>query len=406
MDIKNLKIGVIGLGYVGLPLSIEFGKKFPTVGYDINKSRINELSNGIDNTNECLPEELKEAEFLVYASDTKELVDCNFYIVTVPTPIDKNKQPDLSPLLKASKMLGEVVNTGDIVVYESTVYPGATEDVCIKQVEASSGLKFNTDFFAGYSPERINPGDKEHRVTNILKVTSGSTKEVADYIDSVYRTIITAGTYQASSIKVAEASKVIENIQRDVNIALINELHQIFTNLQLDTFEVIEAAATKWNFMKLIPGMVGGHCISVDPYYLMHKASNTGYIPDLIRTSREINDGMAAFYAQDIINNLVKRKIAIFDVSIYILGFAFKENCPDIRNTKVMDLYQKLCEYSDNVHIYDPLVNKDEIKLEYNVNLLQKLPPKMDVAVLAVQHLEIQEQLENIEIDYLYSIKK
>ena len=406
MKLANLKIGVIGLGYVGLPLSVEFGKKFPTLGFDINQKRVDELLQGFDSTLECSEDELKEPHLLSYSSDVADLKECNFYIVTVPTPIDDHKQPDLTPLVKASEMLGKVISKNDIIVYESTVYPGATEEVCLKEVEKSSGFKFNQDFYAGYSPERINPGDKQHRVTNILKVTSGSTAEVADFVDSVYATIIEAGTHKASSIKVAEASKVIENIQRDVNIALINELHQIFTILKLDTHEVIEAAATKWNFMKLSPGMVGGHCISVDPYYMMHKASETGYIPDLIRKSREINDGMAAFYAQDIINTLVRNKVSIHDSTIYILGFAFKENCPDIRNSKVIDLYRKLNEFSDNVVVYDPLVDKTEVYEHYGLTLIDSLPKHLDVAVVAVGHSQFYSELEELEIGHLYEVKK
>lgn len=406
MNLANLKIGVIGLGYVGLPLSVEFGKKFPTLGFDINQKRVDELLQGVDSTLECSPDELKEPHLLSYSSEVADLKACNFYIVTVPTPIDDHKQPDLTPLVKASEMLGKVISKNDIIVYESTVYPGATEEVCLKEVEKSSGFVFNQDFFAGYSPERINPGDKQHRVTNILKVTSGSTAEIADFVDSVYATIIEAGTHKASSIKVAEASKVIENIQRDVNIALINELHQIFTILKLDTHEVIEAAATKWNFMKLSPGMVGGHCISVDPYYMMHKASETGYIPDLIRKSREINDGMAAFYAQDIINTLVRNKVSIHDSTIYILGFAFKENCPDIRNSKVIDLYRKLSEFSDNVVVYDPLVDKAEVYEHYGLTLIDHLPERLDVAVVAVGHSQFYGELDELEIGHLYEVKK
>ena len=406
MNLSTLKIGVIGLGYVGLPLSVEFGKKYKTVGFEVNVERVKELQSGIDATLECSSEELKEAEFLSYSSNLDDLLSCNFYIVTVPTPIDVNKQPDLSPLIKASAMLGHVVSKNDIIVYESTVYPGATEEVCLPEVEEMSGLVFNKDFYAGYSPERINPGDKLHRVANILKVTSGSTPEVADFVDRVYNSIIPAGTHKAPSIKVAEASKVIENIQRDVNIALINELHQIFTILKLDTHEVIEAASTKWNFMKLSPGMVGGHCISVDPYYMMHKASGTGYIPDLIRKSREINDGMAAFYAQDFINNTVKRRINLHQSRIVILGFAFKENCPDTRNTKVIDFYKKLKEFTDNVEIYDPVINKDEVKAHYGITVIDKLPKNIDIGVLAVNHKEVLEAINDVDIRYLYKIKK
>lgn len=406
MNLSTLKIGVIGLGYVGLPLSVEFGKKYTTVGFEVNLDRVLELQSGVDTTLECSAEELEVSKYLTYSNNLDDLLSCNFYVVTVPTPIDKDKQPDLSPLVKASAMLGKVVNKNDIIVYESTVYPGATEEVCLPEVEEVSGLVFNKDFYAGYSPERINPGDKLHRVANILKVTSGSTPEVADFVDQVYNSIIPAGTHKASSIRVAEASKVIENIQRDVNIALVNELHQIFTILKLDTHEVIEAAATKWNFMKLTPGMVGGHCISVDPYYMMHKASGTGYIPDLIRKSREINDGMAAFYAQDFINNTVKRRINLHESNIVILGFAFKENCPDTRNTKVIDFYKKLKEYTDNVEIFDPVVNKNEVKAHYGITVIDELPDNIDIAILAVNHDVILKAIDGINIAYLYNIKK
>lgn len=406
MNLSTLKIGVIGLGYVGLPLSVEFGKKYTTVGFEVNLDRVLELQAGVDTTLECSAEELEVSKYLTYSNNLDDLLSCNFYVVTVPTPIDKDKQPDLSPLVKASAMLGKVLNKNDIIVYESTVYPGATEEVCLPEVEEVSGLVFNKDFYAGYSPERINPGDKLHRVTNILKVTSGSTPEVADFVDQVYNSIIPAGTHKASSIRVAEASKVIENIQRDVNIALVNELHQIFTILKLDTHEVIEAAATKWNFMKLTPGMVGGHCISVDPYYMMHKASGTGYIPDLIRKSREINDGMAAFYAQDFINNTVKRRINLHESNIVILGFAFKENCPDTRNTKVIDFYKKLKEYTDNVEIFDPVVNKNEVKAHYGITVIDELPDNIDIAILAVNHDVILKAIDGINIAYLYNIKK
>ncbi|TOD58572.1 nucleotide sugar dehydrogenase, partial [Vibrio parahaemolyticus] len=352
-SLENARVGIIGLGYVGLPLAVEFGKKSPTIGFDINQDRIDELSAGRDSTLECSDNELAEAKYLSYTSSLQELKECNVYIVTVPTPIDEHKQPDLTPLIKASEALGTVVSEGDVVIYESTVYPGATEEDCIPVVERVSGLKFNQDFFAGYSPERINPGDKEHRVTNILKVTSGSTPEVAEYVDKLYRTIITAGTHKASSIKVAEASKVIENTQRDVNIALVNELHQIFSRLGINTKEVIDAAATKWNFMKLYPGLVGGHCISVDPYYLLHKSQQTGYIPDLMRQAREINDSMPDHLVKDFLVSLVKQGVNPVGKKVGLFGFTFKENCPDIRNTKVYDVYNSLVKMGFSVTVYD-----------------------------------------------------
>ncbi|WP_036828239.1 nucleotide sugar dehydrogenase, partial [Photobacterium sanctipauli] len=357
---ENAKVGIVGLGYVGLPLAVEFGKKFATIGFDIDTKRVKELISGTDSTLECTDEELAEASCLKYSSSLEELKNCNVYIVTVPTPIDEHKQPDLTPLIKASEALGAVISKGDIIIYESTVYPGATEEDCIPVVERVSGFKFNKDFYAGYSPERINPGDKEHRVTNILKVTSGSTPEVAEFVDQLYKTIITAGTHKAPSIKVAEASKVIENVQRDVNIALVNELHQVFSRLSINTKDVIAAASTKWNFMSLQPGLVGGHCIGVDPYYLLDKSQKSGYIPDLIRQAREINDVMPAYLAQDFLNELVRLKINPIDCHVGLFGFTFKENCPDIRNTKVFNLYLELIGLGFQVTIYDPWANVDE----------------------------------------------
>ena len=401
MNLENIKIGIIGLGYVGLPLAVEFGKKYRTVGFDINSSRVNELKDGVDSTLECSSEELKEARNLLYTSNIEDIKDCNFFVVTVPTPIDEHKQPDLTPLIKASELIGTIISKGDIVVYESTVYPGATEETCLPVIEEISGLTFNKDFYAGYSPERINPGDKNHRVTNILKVTSGSTVEVAEFIDDVYSSIILAGTFKASSIRVAEASKVIENVQRDVNIALVNELHQIFTLMGISTKEVIEAASTKWNFMKLSPGLVGGHCIGVDPYYLLHKSTSIGYVPDLIRTSRIINDGMPEYVKNLFIDSLIKNKINPIDTKVLIMGFTFKENCPDLRNTKVFDLYEKLLESGFDIELYDPWVNEKEVMDEYGIKVVTEISKLRDndVAILAVGHDEIIEKLNEIKIN-------
>ncbi|MFH4860373.1 nucleotide sugar dehydrogenase [Vibrio diabolicus] len=402
-SLENARVGIIGLGYVGLPLAVEFGKKSPTIGFDINQDRIDELSAGRDSTLECSDNELAEAKYLSYTSSLQELKECNVYIVTVPTPIDEHKQPDLTPLIKASEALGTVVNQGDIIVYESTVYPGATEEDCIPVVERVSGLKFNQDFFAGYSPERINPGDKENRLTTIKKVTSGSTEEVSNFVDELYNSIISAGTHRASSIKVAEASKVIENVQRDVNIALINELHQIFERLGIDTKEVIEAAATKWNFMKLMPGLVGGHCIGVDPYYLLHKSETTGYVPDLMRTAREINNGMVDYIASRFVRELIERKINPVDLSVVILGVSFKENCPDLRNTKVYELYRELVSFGFKVNIYDPWVDKSELYKEYNLELVDNLNRNFDVAILSVGHDCIIDDIKNNKIHLNYN---
>ncbi|WP_261844966.1 Vi polysaccharide biosynthesis UDP-N-acetylglucosamine C-6 dehydrogenase TviB [Aliamphritea ceti] len=391
MDLENTKIGVIGLGYVGLPLAVEFGKKFKTVGFDINRARIEQLMCGNDVTLEVEEEELSLAQSLEYSFGYEDLKKCNFYIVTVPTPIDDNKQPDLNPLIKASEMLGKVVSEGDVIVYESTVYPGATEEVCIPVVERVSGLKFNDNFFAGYSPERINPGDKQHRVTNILKVTSGSTEQVADYVDDVYKSVITAGTYKASSLKVAEAAKVIENTQRDVNIGLINELSIIFNRLGIDTLEVLEAAGTKWNFLPFRPGLVGGHCIGVDPYYLTHKAQRSGYNPEMILAGRRVNDRMGEYVVSQLIKQMIKKCIQIEKSNILVMGFTFKENCPDLRNTKVIDIVNELKEYNANVDIIDPWCSSDEAIREYGVKI-EKTPSKSnyDAIILAVGHEEFK----------------
>lgn len=405
VSFDNMKIGIIGLGYVGLPLAVEFGKKYNTLGFDINVKRVKELAEGNDFTLECSIEELSEAIHLTYSADVADLHDCNVYIVTVPTPIDEHKQPDLTPLIKASEMLGKVVSKGDVIIYESTVYPGATEEECLPVVERVSGLTFNTDFYAGYSPERINPGDKEHRVTNILKVTSGSTPEVAEFVDQLYKSIILAGTHKASCIKVAEAAKVIENTQRDVNIALINELHNIFTKLNIDTREVIEAASTKWNFMKLFPGLVGGHCIGVDPYYLLHKAQSKGYIPDLMRQAREINDSMPGYLAHDFLRNIIKNKINPINCNVALVGFTFKENCPDVRNTKVYDLYLSLIDLGFRVTVYDDWASAEEVKDKYNINIKSDLDEEYEVIFLAVPHKALVDKLLLVTDKYIYDFK-
>lgn len=387
LQLSDLKIAIIGLGYVGLPLAVEFGKQLPVVGFDIQQKRIQELQNGQDHTLEVSPEELKQATQLTYSANLDDLNSCNFFIVTVPTPIDEFKQPDLTPLIKASTSIGKVLKKGDVVVYESTVYPGATEEACIPVLEQVSGLKFNQDFFAGYSPERINPGDKLHRVTNILKVTSGSTPEVADFVDAVYQLIVTAGTHKAPSIKVAEAAKVIENTQRDVNIALINELAVIFNKLGIDTEAVLQAAGTKWNFLPFRPGLVGGHCIGVDPYYLTHKAQSLGLHPEIILAARRLNDRMGEYVATQLIKEMVKQRIQVVGSKILVMGLSFKENCPDIRNTKIIDMVQALKEYELDLDIYDPWVDPKEVEYEYGlapVNVLKN--NEYDAIILAVAH--------------------
>ncbi|WP_277603073.1 Vi polysaccharide biosynthesis UDP-N-acetylglucosamine C-6 dehydrogenase TviB [Acinetobacter modestus] len=392
MQLAELKIAIIGLGYVGLPLAVEFGKKTFVVGFDIYQKRIDELRSGQDHTLEVSPDELKEASQLTYTSNLDDLRDCNFFIVTVPTPIDDYKQPDLTPLIKASTSIGKVLKEGDIVVYESTVYPGATEEVCIPVLEQVSGLKFNRDFFAGYSPERINPGDKLHRVTNILKITSGSTPEVAKFVDEIYNLIIEAGTHQASSIKVAEAAKVIENTQRDVNIALINELALIFNRMGIDTEDVLKAAGTKWNFLPFRPGLVGGHCIGVDPYYLTHKAQSIGYHPEIILAGRRLNDSMGAYVVTQLVKGMIKKKIQVEAAQVLVLGLSFKENCPDIRNTRIIDIVKELREYNINVDVYDPWVDIVEAQHEYGITPINS--PKngqYDAVILAVAHEEFKE---------------
>lgn len=395
LNVNDIKIAVIGLGYVGLPLAVEFGKKNPVIGFDINQHRIEELKSGTDHTLEVSDEELASAKQLQFSSDINELAECNFYIVTVPTPIDEYKQPDLTPLIKASTAIGSVLKAGDIVVYESTVYPGATEEVCIPELERSSGLTFNKDFFAGYSPERINPGDKEHRVTNILKVTAGSTPEVADLVDDVYNLVITAGTHKAPSIRVAEAAKVIENTQRDVNIALINELAVIFNKMGIDTEAVLTAAGTKWNFLPFRPGLVGGHCIGVDPYYLTHKAQAIGYNPEIILAGRRLNDSMGEYVVTQLVKTMIKKRIQVEGAKVLILGLSFKENCPDVRNTKVIDIVHELKEYNIDVDVYDPWVDADEAQHEYGVTPINDSTNlennSYDGIILAVAHHQFVE---------------
>ncbi|WHR59293.1 Vi polysaccharide biosynthesis UDP-N-acetylglucosamine C-6 dehydrogenase TviB [Acinetobacter haemolyticus] len=392
LTLAELKIAIIGLGYVGLPLAVEFGKKVSVVGFDIHQKRVDELKSGQDHTLEVSPEELKQASHLSYTADLDDLKDCNFFIVTVPTPIDDYKQPDLTPLIKASTSIGKVLKKRDIVVYESTVYPGATEEACIPVLEQVSGLKFNQDFFAGYSPERINPGDKLHRVTNILKITSGSTPEIAEFVDQVYNLVIEAGTHKAPSIKVAEAAKVIENTQRDVNIALINELAVIFNKMGIDTEAVLEAAGTKWNFLPFRPGLVGGHCIGVDPYYLTHKAQAIGYHPEIILAGRRLNDNMGAYVVTQLVKGMIKKKIQVEGAKVLILGLSFKENCPDIRNTKIIDIVAELKEYETQVDVYDPWVDQAEAEHEYGITPVQSVEKNTyDAVILAVAHEQFKE---------------
>lgn len=389
------KIAVIGLGYVGLPLAVEFAKKYKVVGFNINQSRINELAGGTDSTLEVSDDDLKgvlsdgnDKDVGLWVSyQLADMADCNFYIVTVPTPTDKNNRPVLTPLIKASESVGKVLKKGDYVVYESTVYPGVTEDECVPVLEQVSGLKMNQDFFVGYSPERINPGDKEHTVAKILKVTSGSTAESAEYIDQIYKSVIVAGTYKASSIKVAEAAKVIENSQRDINIAFVNELSKIFNKMNIDTHEVLAAAGTKWNFLPFKPGLVGGHCIGVDPYYLAQKAQEVGYHPEIILAGRRLNDSMGSYVASEVIKLMVKKDIPVKDANILVLGITFKENCPDIRNTKVIDIISELISYNTKVDVYDPWANPEEVLHEYGINSFNQLPQqKYDAIILAVAH--------------------
>jgi len=406
------KIAIIGLGYVGLPLAVEFGKKTEVVGFDINKPRISELQSGKDSTLEVSEDELKEATKLSYTANPEDVRDCNIYIVTVPTPIDEHKRPDLTSLQKSSETVGKLLNKGDIVVYESTVYPGATEEVCVPILEQNSGMTFNQDFYCGYSPERINPGDKEHRVSTIKKVTSGSTVEIADKVDALYQTVITAGTHKASSIKVAEAAKVIENTQRDVNIALINELALIFNRLEIDTEEVLKAAGSKWNFLPFRPGLVGGHCIGVDPYYLTHKAVEVGYHPDMILAGRRLNDNMGNYVADQVAKLMTKKRIHVVDSKILIMGLTFKENCPDLRNTRVVDLIAEFESFNCHVDVYDPWVDKQEAEEEYGITPIETPQTgTYDAVILAVAHDEFKalgaEQMHSYGRDQhvLYDIK-
>ena len=396
------RIAVIGLGYVGLPLAVEFAKYYPVIGFDINSSRIAELQQNQDHTLEVDAESLQQVNTtgvptdkgLLCSNKLEHMADCNVYIVTVPTPVDKYNRPDLTPLYKASETVGKVLKKGDIVVYESTVYPGVTEDECVPVLEKTSGLKYNVDFYCGYSPERINPGDKQHTVTKIKKVTSGSTDEVAETVDKLYASIITAGTHKASSIKVAEAAKVIENAQRDINIAFVNELAKIFNRMNIDTHDVLEAAGTKWNFLKFKPGLVGGHCIGVDPYYLAQKAQEVGYNPEIILAGRRMNDGMGGYIANEVVKLMIKRNIPVKHANVLILGVTFKENCPDVRNTRVVDIISELSSYDINVTVYDPWASPEEVKHEYGIVTRNKLDgdKKYDAIVLAVAHDEFMQQ--------------
>ena len=393
MELENCKIAVIGLGYVGLPLAIEFGKKYPTVGFDINLQRVNDLINGIDHTNEVELEELHKVlnnNLFRLSNEIESIKGSNIYIVTVPTPIDKFKAPDLSPLLKASKMIGEILKKGDIVIYESTVYPGCTEEDCVPLLEQYSKLKFNTDFYCGYSPERINPGDKVNKLTKIKKVTSGSTPVVANLVDDLYSSIIVAGTHKAPSLKVAEASKAIENAQRDVNISFVNELALIFDRMGIDTNDVLEAAGSKWNFLQYKPGLVGGHCIGVDPYYLAHKSTQLGYHPEVILSGRKVNDNMGIFVSNKVVKLMINNGIQIKGSRALLLGITFKENCPDIRNTKVVDIYNELISFGIEVDIYDPIANKYDVKKELGIDLTDTLT-KYEAIILAVSHLQFNE---------------
>lgn len=411
--ISNVKIAVIGLGYVGLPLARLFATKYPVVGFDINEKRVGELMEGNDQTLEVedeilqavLKKQVDDKVGLYCTSKIGDIKNCNFYVVTVPTPVDKHNNPDLTPLIKASESVGKVISKGDIVIYESTVYPGATEEDCIPVVEKTSGLKFNTDFFAGYSPERINPGDKEHTVEKIKKVTSGSTKEIGEKINSIYSSVINAGTHLAPSIKIAEAAKVIENSQRDINIAFVNELKKIFDRMDIDTNAVLEAAGTKWNFLHFKPGLVGGHCIGVDPFYLAQKAQEYGYHPEVILAGRRINDGMGEYVASQVIKKMIKAGQCVKNANILVLGITFKENCPDVRNTKVVDVIRALKEYETNITVYDPWANPDEVKREYGLDIHTKMPKdKFDTVVLAVAHNIFIEDLK-FPVDKVYDLK-
>lgn len=419
-ELKDVKIAIIGLGYVGLPLAVEFAKKYPTVGFDINSKRVGELNAGKDNTLEVEDELLQSVivkDFaegrtsgLLSTTQSTDLADCNVYIVTVPTPTDKHNRPVLIPMLKASENIGQYLKKGDVVIYESTVYPGVTEDECVPVLAKVSGLKYNEDFFAGYSPERINPGDKEHTVAKILKVTSGSTPEIAEFVDQLYLTVITAGTYKATSIKVAEAAKVIENSQRDINIAFVNELSKIFNLLGIDTNEVLEAAGTKWNFLKFKPGLVGGHCIGVDPFYLAQKAQEMGYHPEIILAGRRLNDSMGKHVATEVIKLMMRKDLKVIDAKVMILGFTFKEDCPDVRNTRVIDIYNELRTYDINVDVYDPWANPAEVSHEYGVEIMSgTVAPDLtpySAIILAVSHKEFARlSLEKSNSQVIYDVK-
>jgi len=392
MNLDDVKLAIIGLGYVGLPLAVEFGKKRTVVGFDINQKRIDDLKLGIDVTLETSKEELVEATQLSFSTSNDDLRNCNVFVVTVPTPIDEHKQPDLTPLIKASETVGAVLKRGDIVIYESTVYPGATEEDCVPVLEKFSGLKFNSDFYCGYSPERINPGDKEHRVTNIKKITSGSNPQIADLVDALYNQIIVAGTHKAPSIKVAEAAKVIENTQRDVNIALINELALIFNRMGIDTEAVLKAAGTKWNFLPFRPGLVGGHCIGVDPYYLTHKAQSIGYHPEIILAGRRLNDNMSVYVVSQLVKAMTKRRLQVDGARVLLLGLTFKEDCPDLRNTKVVDILRELEEYNVQVDVYDPWIDAQEAEHEYGIKPLAEVSHgEYDGIIVAVAHKQFRE---------------
>lgn len=418
--LEDVKIGVIGLGYVGLPLAVEFAKKFPVIGFDIDKKRVADLQNGKDFTLEVEDELLtsvltasspsKGQKGLFPTFETDELKDCQIYVVTVPTPTDKHNRPVLTPMLKASENIGKYLKKGDVVIYESTVYPGVTEEECVPVLEKVSGLKFNEDFFAGYSPERINPGDKEHTVAKILKVTSGSTPEVAEYVDQLYKTVITAGTHKASSIKVAEAAKVIENSQRDINIAFVNELSKIFNLLGIDTHEVLEAAGTKWNFLKFKPGLVGGHCIGVDPFYLAQKAQEVGYHPEIILAGRRLNDSMGKHVATEVIKLMMRKDLKVIDSKVLILGFTFKEDCPDVRNTRVIDIYKELRSFDMDVDVYDPWANPEEVAHEYGISIISgdQIPNLSDYSavILAVSHKQFHSlELKRNKYQVIYDVK-
>ncbi len=408
----NPSIAIVGLGYVGLPLAVEFGKQYQTIGFDISAARVEQLQAGKDLTLEITQAELTSAKHLQFTNTLQHLAHSDIYIITVPTPIDRHHRPNLEPLIKASEMISSVIKPGNIVIYESTVYPGCTEEVCIPIIEKGSALTYNHDFYAGYSPERINPGDKEHRVHSITKVTSGSTPEIADYIDALYATIVTAGTYRASSIRVAEAAKVIENTQRDINIALINELAIIFSRLNIDTEEVLQAAGSKWNFLPFRPGLVGGHCIGVDPYYLTHKAQEIGYHPEVILSGRRINDNMGIFVAESVIKLMTKKKIHVVGSHILIMGLSFKENCPDIRNTKTIDIIRELKNYHCDIEVYDPWVDTDDAQNTYGISMTERLQPNAyDAIILCVGHRQFKEMgIDNIKAlgkhqSVLYDVK-